>query len=275
MTFRSLLLKGQQALENAGIIEAKNDAWLLMNYSLSISRTFYFVHMTDDVREDQCRAYEEVISARSRRIPLQYLTGEQEFMGLPFHVTPDVLIPRQDTETLVEEALKVAKPGMKILDLCTGSGCILIALLKHMEGLSGTGADISQAALAVAGENAALNGVNADFICSDLFDRIGGVYDMIVSNPPYIPSAVIETLMPEVAQHEPIGALDGSEDGLYFYRQITAKCREHLAPGGKILFEIGNDQGKDVSEMLTNAGFRNVRVIKDLAYNDRVVYGEL
>ena len=196
-------------------------------------------------------------------------------MGLTFHVNSNVLIPRQDTETLVEEAIKLVEPGMSILDMCTGSGCIIISILKKCSGIQGTGSDISKQALNVAKENAKLNNVAVDFERSDMFENLSDKYDMIVSNPPYIRSDVVPTLMPEVCEFEPLDALDGHEDGLYFYRKIIKECKSFLKEDGKILFEIGNDQGQAVSDMLTYAGFRNVGVIKDLAHNDRVVVGML
>lgn len=275
MTFREALEKGEKVLSLAEIVDAKNDAWLLLAMVCKINRTYYYVHMDEKLTTEQESEYESVLKKRAEHIPLQYITGEQDFMGLPFKVSPAVLIPRQDTETLVEEALKVIKPGMKVLDMCTGSGCILISILKNVVGVEGHGFDISKQALIVAKENAKLNGVVASFERSDLFEMVTDTYDVIVSNPPYIPTAVIDGLMPEVALFEPFQALDGKEDGLFFYRKIVKDCRKYLKENGKILFEIGHDQGQAVSEMLTYAGFSDVRVVKDLAGNDRVVIGGL
>ncbi|MBQ8624921.1 MAG: peptide chain release factor N(5)-glutamine methyltransferase [Agathobacter sp.] len=275
MTFREAIEVGEKVLKAAEIEDAKNDAWLLLAMVCKISRTYYYVHMDEELTIEQANEYENVLKKRAERIPLQYITGEQEFMGLPFKVSPAVLIPRQDTETLVEEALKVMKPGMKVLDMCTGSGCILISILKNITGVEGLGVDISKQALIVAKENAKLNGVLASFERSDLFEMVTDTYDVIVSNPPYIPTEVINGLMPEVAQFEPYQALDGKEDGLHFYRKIVKECKSYLKEDGKILFEIGHDQGAAVSEMLTYAGFSEVRVVKDLTGNDRVVIGGL
>lgn len=275
MTFREALEKGERVLNLAEIVDAKNDAWLLLAMVCKINRTYYYVHMDEELTTEQASEYESVLKKRAEHVPLQYITGEQDFMGLPFKVSPAVLIPRQDTETLVEEALKVVKPGMKVLDMCTGSGCILISILKNVTGVEGHGFDISKQALIVAKENAKLNGVAASFERSDLFEMVTDTYDVIVSNPPYIPTAVIDGLMPEVAQFEPYQALDGKEDGLFFYRKIVKDCRKYLKENGKILFEIGHDQGQAVFDMLTYAGFSDVRVVKDLAGNDRVVIGEL
>ncbi len=274
MTFREALAVGEELLKKMNIVDAKNDAWLLLTMVCKIDRTYYYMHMDEDLTSEQVSEYEIVLKKRAEHIPLQYITGEQEFMGLPFKVSPAVLIPRQDTETLVAEALKIVKPGMKVMDMCTGSGCILISILKKVPGVEGIGYDISKQALNIAKENAKLNGVVAEFERSDLFEAVTDTYDVIVSNPPYIPTEAIATLMPEVAQFEPFEALDGKEDGLYFYRKIVKECKKYLNIGGTILFEIGHDQGEAVSEMLTYAGFTNVRVVKDLAGNDRVVIGE-
>lgn len=275
MTFRKALEYGEKKLNEAGILEAKNDSWLLLATACHIDHTFYYVHMDEELEEEQWSAFENLIRKRAERIPLQYITGEQEFMGILFHVNSNVLIPRQDTETLVEEALKIVRPGMKVLDLCTGSGCILISILKNVTGVEGFGYDISKQALLVAKENARDIGVAATFERSDLFDNVTDSFDVIVSNPPYIKTEDLATLMPEVAQFEPSGALDGMEDGLHFYRKIIAESADYLNENGYLLFEIGCDQGESVSEMMRSAGFSDVQVIKDLARNDRVVMGHL
>ncbi|MBQ6812180.1 MAG: peptide chain release factor N(5)-glutamine methyltransferase [Agathobacter sp.] len=275
MTFREAFAYGEEKLNTVGIVDARNDAWLLLTFVCKIDRTFYYSHMDENMPEEQFAEYENVLDKRAEHIPLQYITGEQDFMGLPFHVNDAVLIPRQDTETLVEEALKVIRPGMKVLDMCTGSGCILISILKNIVDVEGFGYDISKQAINVAKENAKLNGVTATFERSDLFDNVTDKFDVIVSNPPYIPTDVIAGLMPEVAMYEPIGALDGREDGLHFYRRIVKECKEYLKPEGVLLFEIGHDQGEAVFGLMTEAGFQGVKVIKDLAGNDRVVVGGL
>ena len=275
MTFREAISFGERQLNDVGIADAKNDAWLLLTFICKIDHTFYYVHMDEQMSIEQQAEYENVLGKRAEHVPLQYITGEQEFMGIPFHVNESVLIPRQDTETLVEEALKLVRPGMKILDMCTGSGCILISILKNAVGVEGFGYDISKQALNVAKENAKLNNVLATFECSDLFEKVTDTFDVIVSNPPYIPTAVIGILMPEVAVYEPMQALDGKEDGLYFYRKIIASASEYLKENGKLLFEIGHDQGESVSNLMKEAGYKDIRVVKDLAGNDRVVIGGL
>ena len=273
MTFREAICFGEEKLNIAGIDDAKHDAWLLLTFICKIDRTFYYVHMDEDMSVEQVAEYESVLNKRAEHVPLQYITGEQEFMGIPFHVNDAVLIPRQDTETLVEEALKVVRPGMKVLDMCTGSGCILISILKNIVDVQGFGYDISKQAINVAKENAKLNNVNATFERSDLFENVLDKFDVIVSNPPYIPTDVIGGLMPEVAMYEPMQALDGKEDGLHFYRRIIDNASDYLNPGGKLLFEIGHDQGESVSALMKEAGLKDVTVIKDLAGNDRVVTG--
>ena len=217
-----------------------------------------------------------MLEKRSAHIPLQQIIGRQSFMGLDFYVDENVLIPRQDTELLVEEALQELHDGMRILDMCTGSGCILLSLLKYSNDCEGIGADISEEALKVAERTRVQLGLeNAAFIRSDLFEAVEGKFDLLVSNPPYICSDVIDTLMPEVREHEPRQALDGSADGLHFYRRILADCRAYLKPGGMLLFEIGYDQGEAVKRLMEENGFLEVEVKKDYGGLDRVVLGTL
>lgn len=275
MTYREALNLGEKVLSLANIEDSRNDAWLLLSMVCKMDRSFYYLHMEEDLPEEQLSEYEIALKKRAEHVPLQYIVGETEFMGLKFKVNSNVLIPRQDTETLVEEALKVVKPGMRVLDLCTGSGCIIISILHNVTEVEGYAIDISKQALNVAKENAKLNDVSVMFERSDLFDNVVGTFDIIVSNPPYIRTEEIVKLMPEVQSFEPLEALDGKEDGLYFYREIVAKCKDYLNPDGRILFEIGYDQGEEVSALLREAGFQEIRVIKDLAQNDRVVTGML
>lgn len=275
MTYRELLQEGERQLEAAGNPEAKVDAWYLLEFVAGINKQQYFLRMQEAVDERTVSSYHEALEKRMEHVPLQYITGCQEFMGLNFLVNPGVLIPRQDTETLVEQALSVIHPGDAILDMCTGSGCILISLLKMKEGCIGVGVDISRDAIDTAKENAKLNEVDATWICSDLFTEVSGKFNVIVSNPPYIATSVIETLMPEVVEFEPYGALDGHEDGLFFYRKLVEQSGEYLTDRGYLLFEIGYDQGEAVADLMKQAGYKDVAVVKDYCENDRVVMGHL
>jgi release factor glutamine methyltransferase len=283
MTYKELLTLGTERLQQAGCPDSALDAWYLLEYVTGMSRTEYYLAMLSEITEQRIiSTYEAVIEQRQQHIPLQYITGSQEFMGLTFHVNEQVLIPRQDTEVLVEQALDVIKhhfpeQPLHILDLCTGSGCILISLLVAESRCTGVGADISEGALAVAKGNAEANRVaeRSRWLCSDLFAKIEEKFSLILSNPPYIATGVLETLMPEVIAHEPIGALDGKEDGLFFYRQICGQAGDFLETGGYLMFEIGYDQGQAVSELMQQAGFMDVKVLQDYCGKDRVVMGHL
>ena len=274
MTYREAVEFGTKCLTDAGVPDAALDAWYLLQMVCRIERSYYYVHGEEDITQDAQKEYEIAVQKRAEHIPLQYIIGEQEFMGLRFKVNSNVLIPRQDTETLVEQVLKIVKPGMKVLYLCTGSGCVLISVLKNAPELTGVGSDISKTALLVAKENAKMHEVDADWIRSDLFDNITETFDVIMANPPYIPTGEILSLMPEVRDFEPENALDGGADGLDFYRKIAGQVKDYLNPGGYVYMEIGYDQGEAVSELMRNAGFTEVEVIKDLARNDRVVKGK-
>ncbi len=273
MNYRKLYETGKDRLEKAGIQEAALDARLLLEEVCRTDRNTLLVHGDRAVTEEEETQFRIFIERRSAHEPLQQITGWQEFMGLRFSVTEDVLVPRQDTETLVEEVMRYLRDGMEILDVCTGSGCILLSLLRYSNGCRGVGCDISEKALAVAGQNAKELGISAQFIQSDLFESIEGRFEYIVSNPPYIRKDVIPTLMEEVRDHEPLIALDGGEDGLDFYRKITREATEHLYSGGMLFFEIGYDQGETVKLLMEEEGYEEVTVSQDLAGLDRVVYG--
>lgn len=339
---------GKKILKNAGIVEADLDAWYLFGQIFGISRAQYFLCARENIAgstaqkmaaqeqtgnslesknaldcvelwlKEKLSAYENTLKKRASRIPLQQILGQQEFMGLTFFVNEHVLIPRQDTETLVELVLNEQKDkDVSILDMCTGSGCIAVSLKKLGGYACVEGADISEEALKVAKRNSEeilensdavssrteqiqnctnltnnqnkqnnsaerkiseaskLSQTGVTFRHSDMFSsfRETEQFNVIVSNPPYIPSAVIEELEPEVRDHEPRGALDGTADGLYFYRILAEECAKHLTPGGHVYFEIGYDQGMAVKELLDIHGFKDTRVIQDLAGKDRVVCG--
>lgn len=279
-----------QYLQSCGIEDAQTDAWLLMEFVTGIRRAMFLAERMRPMKDADRERYEALLQKRGTHIPLQHLTGEQEFMGLPFLVNEHVLIPRQDTEVLVEEALKRVRKGMQILDLCTGSGCIAVSLAKlgaqnagsmwadrsddaEKQHVSVDGADISEEALKVAKSNGERLEAQVRWIHSDLFEKVEGPYDMIVSNPPYIRTSVIAELSEEVRLHEPFGALDGKEDGLYFYRKIIEESSEYLKEEGWLLFEIGFDQGEEVKALMEENGYSEVQVIQDLAGLDRVVLG--
>lgn len=278
MKYRDLYLYGVEKLNSAGIAEAKLDARLLLEEVCHTDRSDMILYPDREVDGTQHESYVNYIEKRKQRIPLQHIIGKQEFMGLEFYVNEHVLIPRQDTEILVEKAMKNLHDGMRILDVCTGSGCILISLLHYSNDCKGVGIDISEEALGVARKNAEKllpDEKEISFYQGDLFEALPDMekFDMIVSNPPYIRSDVIPTLEPEVAFHEPVIALDGKEDGLFFYRRIIEEAGEYLCRGAMLFFEIGYDQAEAVLELMMDKGFIEVNTLKDYAGLDRVVYG--
>jgi release factor glutamine methyltransferase len=275
MTLREALALGKDLLKEANIFEYETDAWLLLEGAAACTRNDLFLRGNEPLTEEQELLYKDYLDKRVKRIPVQHILGVQNFCGLEFMVTSDVLCPRFDTEILIEEALKHIKPESSILDMCTGSGCIILSLLHFTKNCTGTAADLSEKALAVARRNAEKLGKTCEFIHSDLFENINGKYDVIISNPPYIATKEIEALEPEVRAHEPMMALDGKEDGLFFYRKIVSASTDYLNPKGWLMFEIGYDQGEAVSKMMKSSGYTEIRVIKDLAGLDRVVIGKL
>ena len=264
-------------LSKSGFAEAESDSRLIFEYIAGIDRVKLTLDGDMELEPDVEEKLKEALDKRLTHMPVQYITGYQNFMGLEFKVTKDVLIPRMDTETLVEEVLRLGLSNVRVLDICTGSGCILLSILKYVYGSSGVGVDISDGALGVAEANSEALGIDATFIKSDMFENIpkDERFDIVVSNPPYIRSDVIGTLMSEVRDYEPLLALDGSEDGLKFYRIIADRAPEYLNNGGMLFLEIGYDQGAEVSALLSAAGFMDVEVIKDLSGLDRVVSGRI
>ena len=278
MTYRECYEQGCRTLQAAGIEEAALDARLLLEAVCGTDRNDLLVHGEQPVAPEAEEKYLNWIRQRAEHIPLQQLTGEQDFMGLTFSVNEHVLIPRQDTEILVEEVLKELHDGMRVLDMCTGSGCILLSLLHYSNDCEGLGVDLSAEALEVAGRNVLKvltpeKAEHAHFLQSDLFEKVEGKFEIIVSNPPYIASAEVDRLMPEVRDHEPRMALDGTEDGLEFYRRIIAEAGQYLVSSGMLFFEIGYDQGQAASELMREHGYREVQEVQDYAGLDRVVYG--
>ncbi|MCD8156869.1 MAG: peptide chain release factor N(5)-glutamine methyltransferase [Clostridiales bacterium] len=284
MTYRAIRTWAAERLRAAGVENESAESGFLMEYACGMSLGSYLLRQGEEIPEHFAAKYRELVGQRCRRIPLQHLTGVQEFMGLPFEVNEHVLIPRQDTELLAEQALEILRgwtaaedaaqiQNPRVLDLCTGSGCIAVCLKTLCPQAAVWASDVSPEALAVAKGNAAVNRAEVHFTESNLFSEISGAFHMIVSNPPYVPSGEIPSLMPEVRDHEPMLALDGEEDGLEFYRRIARECRDFLLPGGWLLFEIGWNQGDDVSELMRENGFSDVEVIPDLAGLNRVVRG--
>lgn len=290
--YREIYEEGKALLAESGIEEAALDARLLLEFVCGTDRNTLLVHGDRELSLVEGERYHELIERRAAHVPLQHLTGEQEFMGLTFSVNENVLVPRQDTEILVEEVMKHLHDGMRILDLCTGTGCILLSLLHYSNDCEGVGTDLSAQALAVARKNyerlqSVRPGMRARFLEGDLFAALksgmtsddgtvsGDRFDIIVSNPPYIEADVIGTLMPEVREHEPLMALDGGADGLGFYRKITERAGAYLSGGGMLFFEIGCGQAKAVRGLMEEAGFCEITVVKDFSGLDRVVYGSL
>lgn len=281
MTLQQLLWQGTEKLSRAGVADGELDARYLLLEAFGISLSALLAVKDQELSGDEetlekSRVYEALIHRRSERIPLQQLTGVQEFMGFEFYVNEHVLIPRQDTETLVELVLgRQRRKDASILDVCTGSGCIAISLALMGGYKNVTALDVSGEALAVAARNTErlLKEHEGEFnlIQSNMFERVGGRYDIIVSNPPYIPSLDIQGLEPEVRDHEPRLALDGMGDGLSFYRILAEESRRHLYPGGSVYMEIGFDQAQAVMEIFSSHGYVQVEVVKDMAGLDRVV----
>ena len=277
MDYRTVYQTGIEQLERAGIAEAKLDARLLLEYACDTDHSTLFAHPDREVSDKELEAYRELLARRAQREPVAYILGNWDFMGLTFRVNSDVLIPEQDSELLVEEAMRFCEDGMKVLDLCTGSGCIGLSLLRFTNYTNLVATDISAKALDVARSNAESLGLSdrATFIETDLFPEIPDKdkrYDLILSNPPYIASSVIEGLAPEVRDYEPRLALDGDEDGLAFYRRIVQNAGDYLYSSGYLIMEIGYDQAEAVTGLMEADGrYHDIEVIKDYGGNDRVI----
>lgn len=304
MKTRILIKEGEYRLSKAGVMNADVDAEALYCFLKKCDKVVLFLMKEEEADKETEEAYFKLIAERASRIPLQHITGTQEFMGFDFKVSPDVLIPRQETEVLVTEAAKLLReerktvagerrqsrgglfklfstpPTQEVLDLCCGSGAIGISLAKICEDISVTATDISDAALTLAKENAKANRVEIEFLQGDLFEALRDSdkgkrvrsYDLIISNPPYIRTNLIALLQDEVKKHEPLQALDGGQDGLDYYRRIVADAHLYLKDGGWLMFEIGYDQGEDLRKMIMETGrFSTPEIIRDLAGRDRVV----
>ncbi|RKM62243.1 peptide chain release factor N(5)-glutamine methyltransferase [Butyrivibrio sp. CB08] len=274
MNYRSAYENAILELEKAGIAEAKLDARLLLERVCNTDHSALIAHPDRELTEKELSTYQEFIDRRSKREPVAYILGEWEFMGLSFNVSGDVLIPEQDSEFLVEEALRHFEDGMKVMDLCTGSGCIGLSILNFTNNTTAVCTDISSEALVVARSNAEKLGLSdrVQFVETDIFPEAWEKVDLIVSNPPYIASSVIETLAPEVKDYEPRLALDGDEDGLTFYRRIIDKAPEYLFSSGYLIMEIGYDQADAVTALLEDSGrYHEIEVVRDFSGNDRVI----
>lgn len=282
MIYKDIYSEGVTRLEEVKITDAKLDARLLLELACGTDANTLFAHPEREVTPKEYDRFDEYIRLRCGHIPLQHISGHQEFMGLDFVVNENVLIPRQDTEFLVEEALVYVEDGMALLDMCTGSGCILLSVMNYKNGVEGVGCDISRKALEVAKQNAESLGITAQFFEGNMFDALCGTkwdaggdnqhkFDVILSNPPYISHSDIDGLEDEVKYHDPLTALDGGTDGLDFYRRIAADAGKFLTNYGKLFLEIGYDQAQSVPAILQSAGFENIEVKKDYAGNYRVV----
>ena len=292
LLLKDILNMAEIRFAQEGCLTPRLDAELLFCHVLGRDKSWLFLHYGDELTDKTCEEYFRLVDMRAEGTPLQYITGSQEFMGLPFLVNKKVLIPRQDTELLVEKALailldrKMPMGGFQILDLCCGSGAIAVSLAHHLKEAKKkamiTASDISRSALGVAKANAQINRVEKQirFVEGDLFaafrkSRKGRgklQFDMIVSNPPYIPTEVLPTLMREVRDHEPMMALDGGPDGVDFYIKILAEAYLHLAKDGALLLEIGYDQGPVLTLLAEAAGaYGPAEIVKDLSGNDRLV----
>lgn len=280
MTIRETLRKGMIILKSNGITEPNLKSRLVMQYVLKKPREYLIVYDGEILTLRQEVDYFKLIKKIASGIPVQHITHRQEFMKMDFYVDENVLIPRPDTEILVEEVIKIAKRinAKKILDLCTGSGAIAVSIAKYIENSEVTAVDISEKALNIANKNAKENGVEGQitFVKSNLFENLANnKYDMIVSNPPYIKQDLIKNLDKEV-QKEPEIALNGGVDGLDFYRKIIKKAYEFLKFNGYLCFEIGFDQKEDVIKLLEEEKkYINIYAKKDLCDNDRIVIAKL
>lgn len=276
-TVLKLLQSTADFLTGRGIEGGRRDADLLLGQVLQLDRVGLYLNFERPLIAAELDAYRELIRRRVAREPLQYILGETEFWSLALTVSPAVLVPRADTEVLVEEALTRLPDTGRILDIGTGSGAIVIALAHERPEASCVAIDIDPAALAVARANAARHALDGRIVfdTGDLFQLAAGTFDLIVSNPPYIPAADLTGLMPEVRDYEPRRALDGGADGLDAYRALTRQAPERLSAGGWLLVEVGIDQADAVRELFTSAGFSDIFVRADYGGIDRVVGGRV
>ena len=268
MTYREAYDEGRKHIVSD---EADTECAILLEYVMGTVRNDLFAHPERMLSKEEEDKYFSFIERRNSGEPVQYITGRTCLYGLEFFCNPSVLIPRFDTEVLIEEIIKKAPKNAKLLDLCTGSGCIALSVKHERDDLSVFASDISKEALATARKNKENLSLDVTFIESDMFENINERFDMIVSNPPYIPRKVIEGLDDAVKKYEPYNALCGGEDGLDFYRIIADKSKGYLKCDASLMMEIGFDQGESVSALLRENGYEDIKVIKDLNGLDRVV----
>ena len=274
-SLKGLLADGAKMLAQAGIDEAELDARYILEYITGLNSAQYFIHSEDIIEKDKAEEFFRLIERRSKRIPLSYVIGTRDFFGLTFKVDENVLIPEQETELLVEEVIKHSE-GKSVLDMCTGSGCIAISIALFGKPSKVAASDISEKALEVARENAkSLKAGEISFIQGDMFENVTDKFDIIVSNPPYIETKVIDELMPEVRDYIPRLALDGDIDGLKFYRIISKEAVKKLNKNGRIFYEIGYNQSRAVASILLENGFTDVNIMKDYSGLDRIVMAKL
>lgn len=284
MNIRQALNNAIKILKNAKKESPALDAGVILCFLLGWEKEYLLTHYDYEICDEKVQEYLNLVNLRAQGVPLQYITGNCEFMSLMFNVNPAVLIPRPETEILVEAVLDYVNKQVieypRILDMGTGSGCIAVSLAYYIKNCFVTAVDISENALEIAYSNALKNGVadKIDFICSNLFEKLYdkpgtlSSLDIIVSNPPYISSSEIETLQTEVKDHEPIIALDGGKDGLYYYKKITEAAPAFLKKGGLLAFEVGYNQASAVRKIMEKH-FEDINIIKDLAGINRVVVG--
>ena len=271
MTAAEALAAASARLRAAGVDDPARDARLLLAHAASIDASRVTLIAPEDIAPEVEERFDRLVSLRAIRVPVSQLIGQRAFYGRDFKVSRDVLDPRPETETLI--GLALGEPFARVLDLGTGSGCILVSLLAERPGATGLGVDLSPAACALAAENAARHGIGgrARFAVSNWFDGIDGRFDLVVANPPYIALSEMAGLADEVRRHEPELALTDGGDGLGAYRAIAGGLAGHLAPGGRVLLEIGPTQGAAVSALLVAAGLGSIRLHPDLDGRDRVV----
>lgn len=283
MPVKELLMLGEKRLANAEISNAKGESRDLYCYRFGLDQRQFLMEWQKTRDFEDCESYLKLLDRRAEREPLQYITGIQNFYGYDIHVEPGVLIPRLDSETVVENAVELIKKRRyrTVLDLCCGSGALGIAIAKECQGVRVTMSDESEDAVRIAKENAEKLGLSktCKIVRGNLFEPFKKIFgkqkfDLIISNPPYIQTDVIETLDKEVKDYEPLSALDGGENGLDYYSKILASAGEYLRKNGALVFEIGHDQADDVSNLLSDAGFKNITVFKDLVGKDRTVIGD-